>query len=90
MLLPVQSRTALRDGEFSVSTYVWGVGFIMSSICIFIRGLTLAQHVAACLEHVSRGSENSKQITQCQRLVLQDRSLGFQFFESTCLRGSVL
>lgn len=83
MLLPVQSRTALRDGEFSVSTYVWGVGFIMSSIYIFIRGLTLAQHVAACLEHVSRGAENSKQITQCQRLVFQDRSLGFQLIEGT-------
>ena len=90
MLLPVHSRTAFRDGEFSVNTYVWGVGFIMSSICVFARSFDIGPACSGFPEHLSRGSKNSKQITQCQCLVFQDRSLDFQFIEGICLRGSIL
>src|SRR6187551_2679493 len=87
MLLPVNSRTAFRDGEFSVNTYVWGACFMVPPFASWLAGSTLATRVAWNL--LSYCSKHSEQITQCQSFIFQYRPLRFQLIESTCVCNAI-
>src|SRR6476660_8372210 len=90
MLVPVHSRKAFRDGECSVNTYVWGVGFIMSSIWLFFAASTSPKVQRLAISSIfSHGSKYSEQITQRQSLMFQYRSLRFQIIESSRFCSSI-